>query len=72
MNLERGENIKKITKTKIQMGGYCDALKQERKLVSPLPVRQNTIRVRRVSMLAPSAAAFTELPTRLTVENAEM
>ncbi len=36
------------------------------------PIRQNSIRVRRRSTLAPSTAAFTELPTRIKEENAEM
>lgn len=38
----------------------------------PPPVRRNSIRVRRVSMLALFAAAFAELPTRIKEENAEM
>lgn len=40
----------------------------------PLPAvrRRSSIRVRRVSILAPFAAAFSELPTRLEEENAEM
>lgn len=46
--------------------------REESKLVFPSPARQNSIRVRRISKLAPSAAAFTELPTRLKEENAEM
>lgn len=68
-----GEELRGLLKPKISSRGEMEGVRREEsELVFRPPVRQNSIRVRRISMLAPSAAAFTELPTRIKEENAEM
>lgn len=76
MNLERKRGDFFFKPKNIQLGDMViwreSEEEEEGELVFTSHVRLNSIRVRRVSMLAPFAAAFAELPTRIKEENAEM